>query len=72
MNHPRDMRTAPKRRANNRSGRVGVHWHQRAKRWRARVQVAGERFELGEFVEFPAAVAAREEAERRFGLGAGL
>jgi hypothetical protein len=42
-------RGAPK---NNTSGFKGVSWHAQAKKWRASIEVRGEKIELGEFHDF--------------------
>ncbi|MBW8296168.1 HNH endonuclease [Sphingopyxis sp.] len=54
-------------RVDNQSGVAGVHWRRTKGVWRARIGVAGERVELGEFARFRDAVLARREAEARYG-----
>lgn len=58
-------------RANNHSGRTGVHWRRSKAVWRAQINVNGERIDLGEYRRFADAVRARKEAEARFGRSAG-
>lgn len=53
-------------RIDNQSGVAGVHWRRTKSVWRARIGVAGERVELGEFTRFGDAVLARREAEKRY------
>ena len=42
---------------------VGVHWHKRESKWKARIKVEGTRKNLGTFTEYSDAVAARRSAE---------
>jgi len=62
-------RSAPRRadgkRVDNRSGATGVHWRRSKGCWRARINVDGQRMELGEFRRFIDAVRARRDAEQR-------
>jgi hypothetical protein len=51
---------------NNKSGVNGVHFDRN--RWVARIKVAGKVKHLGRFENFEDAVAARREADRRFGF----
>lgn len=51
----------------NRSGRIGVHWSRRRKRWRAKIRHNGRYIELGYFDDFTDACRAREQAERKYG-----
>jgi len=55
-------------RDNNTSGRIGVSWAQRDKRWRAAIQVNGKMIYIGNFKEFEDAVKAREIAEKHYGF----
>ena len=57
-----------KHRANNSSGRIGVHWCAKGEKWAATIAGGGRRVSLGLFVDFDAACAARAEAEREFGF----
>ena len=50
----------------NKSGRVGVYWHEQSKRWRASITHQSKRIGLGNYRNFKDAVAAREEAEIRY------
>lgn len=52
----------------NTSGVAGVRWDEDRGRWNARIQVCGKTRHLGRFNDFAQAVAARTEAERRFGF----
>lgn len=47
----------------NTSGVTGVHWHNVAKRWCARINVDGKKIHLGLFAQFSDAVNARKNAE---------
>lgn len=51
----------------NKSGRIGVHWRERAGKWRARIMAEGRYVNLGEFASFEDACAARAAAERLYG-----
>lgn len=57
--------------ANNRSGVLGVGWNKRHKKWRASIRHNGELIYLGAFEAKEDAVAARLEAEKRYGFSAG-
>ncbi len=50
---------------NNRSGRTGVYWHIKDKRWIAHITLDGITHRLGSFIDKEAAVAAREAAEQQ-------
>lgn len=59
----------------NRAARVdstsrvpGVAWHKKQQRWVARLQVEGERIQLGSFKRFSQAVNARRDAEIKYGI----
>ena len=53
-----------KRRPNtNKSGRIGVSWNERRRKWRARICVCGKRKYLGMFHELEDACHARQAAE---------
>lgn len=55
--------------ANNTSGTMGVVWHKKAKKWEARISDAsGRRIHLGLFSALEGAVAARRDAERKYGF----
>lgn len=49
---------------NNSSGHKGVSWHRGNNRWIAQIKIAGKIKHLGYFHSFPAAVAARQQAEK--------
>ena len=59
----RNCRLSPR----NRSGRIGVHWRARSRKWRARIMANGRYVTLGEFSSFEDACAARTAAERAYG-----
>lgn len=61
-----NSRNLPKR-ADNSSGVTGVGWHKKALKWRARISV-GTEIHLGLFDVFEDAVAARKEAEIKYGF----
>lgn len=50
----------------NTSGTVGVSWHVRTKRWRARIKVHQRYIHLGNFPSKDLAIAARKAAERKY------
>ncbi len=50
---------------NSKSGVRGVHWVRKTNRWQARIVVDGILYELGQFDDFTAAIAARRAAEFR-------
>lgn len=52
----------------NKSGRIGVFWHEVDSCWRAFIGVRGRRIHLGSFKEKDAAIAARISAEREHGF----
>lgn len=52
---------------NNASGTIGVFWSERYSVWRASISVAGKKRWLGTFRDKEAAIAARKEAEVRYG-----
>lgn len=54
-------------RQNNTSGVSGVNWNARMSRWIARINNKMDRLYLGQFESFEDAVAARLEAEKRYG-----
>lgn len=51
----------------NRSGRIGVHWSSRIKRWRAKIRHGGRYIYLGDYLSFREACSARQAAEIAFG-----
>lgn len=52
----------------NTSGHVGVYLYKSNSKWLAKINCEGKAYHLGYFDSFEAAVAAREEAEIRFGF----
>lgn len=54
--------------ARNESGRVGVFWSNSSSRWIAKITVQRKGIRLGAFSCKQAAIAAREEAERKYGF----
>jgi hypothetical protein len=53
---------------NNKTERVGVHWHKQHRKWCASIQKDGRRVTLGVFHDFAKAVAARAAAEISLGF----
>ena len=51
---------------NNKSGFKGVHWHGKAKKWRARIQHDGKHIHLGFFTDANLAHEAYKVAEKQF------
>lgn len=51
----------------NVSGRIGVHWLKRIRRWRVRIRHNGRYIDVGLFVDFEEACQARSGVEVRFG-----
>lgn len=49
--------------ARNTSGKTGVYWDKRGKRWGARIRFDGKHIHLGQYDVFAEAVAARKAAE---------
>lgn len=54
--------------ANNKSGRIGVHWTSKVGRWTAAIKINGRKKHLGDFDELSDAIAARDDAERLYGF----
>ena len=52
----------------NTSGRIGVYWVKKTRRWCAQIVVNGKQIGLGTFVDFDAACAARAAAEKEHGF----
>lgn len=61
-----NMQNACKR-SDNTSGFVGVYWHGQINKWYAQITVRGKTISLGCFEKMEDAVAARKEAERKYG-----
>jgi hypothetical protein len=57
-----------KKPAHNKSGRIGVNYLKKNKKWRAEIGYEGSNFHLGSFDTFEAACAAREWAEKQLGF----
>jgi hypothetical protein len=51
---------------NNTSGRVGVYWHQQAKKWQAQICINGNRTYLGLFNDKKEAIRTRDEFARKY------
>jgi len=64
-NRPQNMANA-KMRADNASGRKGVHWCNRKKKWIAQIGASGKRIFLGSFTNKDDASAAYEEAAKKY------
>ena len=58
--------TNPHGRKNNKSGRVGVFWHEKLKKWVAVIRCNNVSKHLGVFEQFADAVSARVEAEKKY------
>jgi hypothetical protein len=52
----------------NKSGTTGVHWHNQSNRWRATIDVNGQKKQLGVFSDKREAVLARKAAEVEYGF----
>jgi len=57
-----------KRFSTNTSGQVGVHFDSVNRKWLASIYTNGRKYNLGRYSDFENAVAARKDAERRFGF----
>ena len=57
-----------KLKTNNRSGVAGVTWHSRHKRWEASIRFRKQRYHLGSFHRIEDAIAARKDAEQKYGF----
>ena len=66
VSHQENMMNV-KKRSNNKSGVVGVCWHEEANKWMAFIKADGKQKYLGIFEEFYAAVLARKNAETQYG-----
>lgn len=67
VDYPENSRNLA-RATNNTSGVTGVGWNRSARRWRAYIKSGGKNIHVGHFVLKDDAIAARKEAERRFGF----
>lgn len=56
---------------NNTTGRVGVYWCEKTKRWNATIKVKFKSVYLGSFKAFDEAVTARAAAEEKYGFHPG-
>ncbi|MEQ1950960.1 HNH endonuclease [Mesorhizobium yinganensis] len=54
--------------SNNTSGHIGVVWDKAKQKWAARIKHERRHINLGRFNDFDAAVAARKEAEIKYGF----
>lgn len=54
--------------SNNKSGHTGVCWHKVAKKWRTYIMVNRKHIHIGMFTNKSKAVAARKEAEIKYGF----
>ncbi len=52
--------------SNNTSGYVGVSWHKKSKKWRARINVNKKEIFLGEYSDIQDAIVARKNAEEKY------
>lgn len=53
---------------NNKSGVVGVSWHNYSSKWHAQIQIDGNKIGLGYHIDFEDAVVARKQAEKLYGF----
>jgi len=53
---------------NNTSGHIGVHWDKFTSKWKASIQVNGERILIGRYINIEDASAARQAAEIEYGF----
>lgn len=53
---------------NNKSGVTGVSWNSRDSRWTAAIKFRGKRYHLGTFRRREDAIAARKDAEQKYGF----
>lgn len=65
VNHQKNMmnRVLPK---NNKSGVLGVHWHNRDEVWEVEIGYKKKNYYLGRFKDFDEAVKVRKEAEQKY------
>ena len=56
------------KRKDNTSGMTGITWREGTGKWRARIMLDGRSITLGSFVKKEEAIAAREEANKRYGF----
>ncbi len=52
----------------NKSGRIGVHWVKKSRKWRAQITIKRRPMQLGDFEDLADAIAARELGEQRYGF----
>lgn len=52
--------------SNSSSGKTGVYWYTREKRWSAEIGINGKRIRLGFFVDKDEAIKARKAAEQKY------
>lgn len=55
-----------RKRINNKSGVVGVHWQESRGKWRASIRAGGEKIHLGRFNNLPEAAEARRQGEIKY------
>ena len=67
VSHAENSRNT-KRRADNKSGEMGVHWCAFTRKWRVRIAVNGQHIHIGRFSSFDEAVAARKSASTQYGF----
>lgn len=53
---------------NNKSGVTGVGWYKKTGRWRVQIRANGKSMTVGYFDDFDIAVAARKDAESKYGF----
>lgn len=62
-----NMRNFPRQR-NNRSGATGIYWESRRGKWLVQIGLNGKLKHVGYFSDFEKAVAARKDAEMKYGF----
>ena len=52
----------------NKSGAIGVYFHKKRRKWTAQIRVRGEKIHLGIFQNKSEAIAARKDADKKYGF----
>jgi hypothetical protein len=68
---PQENRKNQIRYITNSSGRTGVLWHKRDRKWCAQIRVGGRNHHLGYYADYDEACAARAAAELEYGFSPG-
>jgi hypothetical protein len=56
------------RQANNTSGVTGIYWYPKREKWLVQLATSGKRYHIGYFKDKEDAIAARKEAEKKYGF----